>query len=168
MLQKLSIQRDPSRIPLVPVVFNVDIGFTEGFSFEGCTFDVSTNPRHFENFEIFLNASGSGDKLVLECTFNNDLFDEDMMRLRMEEYIRLMTSIADDPSCKISHLELRTEEEKAFLNSINDTDVNFNKPYGIHECIDQTASQLKPSQTAVVASNASVSGRWRNDLASFD
>ncbi|MBK9399632.1 MAG: amino acid adenylation domain-containing protein [Bacteroidetes bacterium] len=164
LLQKLSIQRDPSRIPLVPVVFNVDIGFTEGFSFEGCTFDVSTNPRHFENFEIFLNASGSGDRLVLECTFNNDLFDEDMMRLRMEEYVRLMTSIADDPNCKISHLELRTEEEKAFLNSINDTDVNFNKPSGIHECIDQIASTLKPSQTAVVARAKSMTYRELSDI----
>ena len=54
LIQKLNIHRDPSRIPLVPVVFNVDIGFSEGFHFEGCTFEVSTNPRHFENFEIFV------------------------------------------------------------------------------------------------------------------
>jgi hypothetical protein len=52
LIQKLNIHRDPSRIPLVPVVMNVDIGFTEGFQFEGCKFNVSTNPRFFENFEM--------------------------------------------------------------------------------------------------------------------
>lgn len=164
LLQKLNLHRDPSRIPLVPVVFNIDIGFTEGFVFEGCTFDVSTNPRYFENFEIFLNASGSGDKLVLECTFNNDLFDGEMMQLRMEEFIRLMQSVVENPSTSIRHLEIRTDEEIAFYNDINNTDIAFNTPFGIHECIDQITQQLSPTQTAIVAKEKSITYRELSDL----
>ncbi len=164
LLQKLNVHRDPSRIPLVPVVFNVDIGFTEGFIFEGCTFEVSTNPRHFENFEIFLNASGSGDKLVLECTFNNDLFSEEMMKLRMEEFVRIMSSIVENPTEKISRLEIRTEEEIAFLNHINDTDTSFHLPAGIHECFEAIVPKLPPTQTAVVAGNKSMTYRELSDI----
>lgn len=164
LLQKLNIQRDPSRIPLVPIVFNVDIGFTEGFVFEGCSFDVSTNPRYFENFEIFLNAAGSGEKLILECTFNNDLFDADMMKLRMEEFIRVLQSIALHPESKISHLEIRTEEEINFLDEINNTSVDFQKPVGIHECIEALIPQLLPTQTAVVAKDKSMSYRELSDI----
>ncbi len=164
LLQKLHLQRDPSRIPLVPVVFNVDIGFTEGFVFKGCTFDVSTNPRHFENFEIFLNASGSGNRLVLECTFNKDLFDQEMMQLRMEEFVRIMAAVVENPAEEIGKLEIRTAEEIAFLNSINATDADFGKPLGIHESIEQIIPQLKPDQTAVVCSGKRMSYRELSDV----
>ncbi|MBL0343531.1 MAG: hypothetical protein IPP71_23345 [Bacteroidetes bacterium] len=60
LIKNLNIPRDPSRIPLVPVSFNVDLGITNGVYFEGCTYKFTTNPRHYENFEFFINAAGSG------------------------------------------------------------------------------------------------------------
>lgn len=150
LITKLNFQRDPSRIPLVPVVINVDIGFTDGLQFEGCTFELTTNPRFFENFEVFLNATGKDDKLVLECTYNNDLFDTDMMRLRMEEFIRIMNSIVEHPAQQIGQLELLTDEEKKFFAEINNTSQNYDTPLGIHECIDRMAGLVDPGEIAVV------------------
>ena len=64
LIQKLSISRDPSRVPLVPVVFNIDLGMDDGVSFHDLTYELLSNPRNYEIFEIFLNASGSENDLV--------------------------------------------------------------------------------------------------------
>ncbi|MBK9639079.1 MAG: AMP-binding protein [Bacteroidetes bacterium] len=168
LIQKLNIHRDPSRIPLVPVVFNVDIGFSEGFNFEGCTFEVSTNPRYFENFEIFLNASGIGNQLTLECTFNNDLFTEEMMQIRMQEFICVMESIIDNPTKTIESLNAITPIEKGIFKKANDTKIPQEKPLGIHECIEENLPTLKKNHIAIVAGDKHItyeelnylSGHW--------
>ncbi|MEI7613065.1 MAG: amino acid adenylation domain-containing protein [Betaproteobacteria bacterium] len=149
LLQKLKIPRDPSRIPLIPVAFNVDIGFTEGFHFEGCSFKVATNPRFFENFEVFLNVSGDGDRLVLECTFNNDLFNRNMMRLRMDEFVRLLESLVEHPENPIRQLSLISTEEVARLEAINSTHVQHEGALGVHEAIDRVAATQKRSLAVV-------------------
>jgi len=156
LIQKLNIHRDPSRIPLVPVVMNVDIGFTEGFHFEGCQFKVTTNPRYFENFEIFLNASGQGDELILECTFNNDLFEEKMMHRRMEEFIQLMDGLVDDPEVRIGKINIVPEEELNFQDRINATQFQFDKPLGIHECIRSILPILQVNHPAIVSNGKTV------------
>ncbi|HEX5001325.1 MAG TPA: amino acid adenylation domain-containing protein [Bacteroidia bacterium] len=115
LIRKLNILRFPNRIPLVPVAFNLDIGITDGVSFAGCEFEFSTNPRHYENFEIFINATGSGSKLILECTHNTDLYDSELMQLRMEEFIVLLKGIADNPESKIYELPLITEKEQELI-----------------------------------------------------
>ena len=156
LIQKLNIHRDPSRIPLVPVVMNVDIGFTEGFHFEGCQFKLTTNPRYFENFEIFLNASGQGDELTLECTFNNDLFEEKMMQRRMEEFITLMEGVVRNPDAIIGRINIVPEEEEQFLTRINSTQLHFEKPLGIHECIQSVLPILRVNHPAIVSQGRTV------------
>ena len=168
LLQKLNVNRDPSRIPLVPIVFNVDIGFTEGFHFEGCTFEASTNPRYFENFEIFLNASGQGNKLILECTYNNDLFTEEMMQIRMQEFIRIMQSIVENPDLNISQLDAITAHEKGIFTGVNSTFSIPDKAKGIHECIEDIAEGLPKNHVAIEAGDKQItyeklnylSGHW--------
>lgn len=168
LIQKLNIQRDPARIPLVPIVFNVDIGFTDGFKFEDCTFEVSTNPRFFENFEMFLNASGSGNQLTLECTFNNDLFNEEMMQIRMQEFISILESIIDNPEQAVGELNCITAPEKRIVEKNNETKITHEKPLGIHQCIEETASTLKKNHIAIVAGEKHItyeelnylSGHW--------
>ncbi|MBP8823678.1 MAG: amino acid adenylation domain-containing protein [Flavobacteriales bacterium] len=75
LVQKLKVPREPGRIPLVPVVFNIDMNMDDGVAFAGLAHRFISNPRHYENFELFLNATGQGDSLILEWSYNTDLFD---------------------------------------------------------------------------------------------
>jgi amino acid adenylation domain-containing protein len=166
LLQKLQIPRDPSRIPLVPIAFNVDLGFTDGFVFEGCQFECKSNPRYFENFEVFLNAFSNKDEVILECSFNTDLFDSDIMELRMKEYITLMESVVKDPTQSIATLNILPEEEKEFLADINNTNIPTDAPWGVHERIDIKANELGDEVTAVVAGDNKLSYRKLKRLSS--
>jgi len=144
LISHLNIPRDPSRIPLVPVSFNVDIGITNGVNFHGCEYSFSTNPRAFENFEIFVNATGSGNYLTLECTYNSDLFENSIMKIRMEEFVVLLQSITDNPEQKISHLEILTKAEKnKVLNEWNNSVIDFDKSICLHQVFELSVSKYE-------------------------
>lgn len=64
LVKKLAMPRDSSRIPLIPVTFNIDQGLETGaIPFDGLEVEFFSNPRAFENFELFVNATELGGKL---------------------------------------------------------------------------------------------------------
>ncbi|HVM89005.1 MAG TPA: amino acid adenylation domain-containing protein [Puia sp.] len=116
LLKKLNIARDPSRIPLVPLAFNIDMGMDNGVAFEGLTYELIINPREYENFEIFVNATGSEKSLVLEWSYNTQLFKPATIKKMMDEFEFLLESIIKDPLQKIGSLPVlsNAEEQKKF------------------------------------------------------
>ena len=121
LIKKLNVPRDPSRIPLVPIAFNTDLGLTNGVHFENLEMEVLSNPRQFENFEIFVNVTNHDDGLRIECTFNTDLYDEDLMHKRMDEFIFLLTSLSNNFDELIDEITILPESELKLLNSWNAT-----------------------------------------------
>ena len=104
LVQKLKVPREPGRIPLVPVVFNIDMNMDDGVAFDGLTHTFVSNPRHYENFELFLNATGQGDGLVLEWSYNTDLFDASTIRDWMDQFSILIARINTNAALPIGTL----------------------------------------------------------------
>ena len=93
LLRKLRVARQPGRIPLAPVVFNIDMNMDDGVAFDGLVHRFESNPRAFENFELFLNATGKDDHLVLEWSYNTDLFNAATIRGWMDQFSELVRQI---------------------------------------------------------------------------
>jgi len=120
LLQKLTIKRDQSRIPLVPITFFV--GHNTDFSFgEELETEVYSNPLSFNNFEISIYSTVINEKVILECQYNTNLFSAETIRYRLAEFERLLTSIVENEDLNISHLPLLPESEKALLQKWNET-----------------------------------------------
>src|SRR5258707_6531396 len=69
LVRKLALQRDPSRLPLTEIQFNLErVG--DDLTFEGLKVDVDPNPKSFVNFDIFLNIVESKNGLTLDCDYN--------------------------------------------------------------------------------------------------
>ena len=66
LLKKLSFPRDPSRVPLVDVVFNMDTDMT-GLSYPGLIIESGSNPHAFENFDLDVNVVSTDSGLRIEC-----------------------------------------------------------------------------------------------------
>ena len=165
LVRKLNIPRNMSRIPLVPVSFNIDIGITNGVEFSGCEFEFTTNPRAYENFELFINCAGSGTNLVIECTHNTDLFDTELMRLRMEEFCRMLESIVQNPEQKICYLDILPEQE---LNKIliewNTNFIDLPQNQCMHWLFEERAKE-HPGKTAVYFNGKNISFLELNERA---
>ncbi|MEZ0542244.1 amino acid adenylation domain-containing protein [Fibrella arboris] len=97
LLRKLPITRDPSRIALVPVVFNLDMGLDEGVDFLDLHHQLISNPRAYENFELSLNATGSEQSLVLEWSYNKHLFKPETIEGFNQSFVELLQAVTRQP-----------------------------------------------------------------------
>ena len=92
LLKDITIERDPSRIPLVNIIFNVDQQYPgQGMEFNGLDAHYTTVPRHYENFELFFNMVTCGDNLLVECQFNTNLFSRDLVLNWINSYVDVLT-----------------------------------------------------------------------------
>ncbi|MEG4217554.1 amino acid adenylation domain-containing protein [Microcoleus sp. Pol14C6] len=151
LVKKLAVPRDFSRIPLVPVTFNLDVQLTEDqLNFEGFKAEVFSNPRNYENFEWAVNASETKNKLVLECQYNTNLFDAATIRRRMGEFEVLLEGIVANPQCPLQNLPILTAAERQqLLVEWNNTQTNYPESACIHQLFEVQAEQT-PDAVAVV------------------
>jgi amino acid adenylation domain-containing protein len=116
LLQKLKVRRDPSRVPLMSVAFNLDPS-GRPLRFHDLEVESGSVPRKYENFDIFFNLVELGaDRLEIQCTFNLDLFDEATMWRRLSQYVVLMEGAAAAPMSAIGQLPILSEDDRRVLS----------------------------------------------------
>jgi amino acid adenylation domain-containing protein len=104
LLHELNVPRDPGRVPLVPVIFNLDMEMDDRVSFPGIAHSLRSEPRPYEQFELAMNANSSGGRLTLEWSFNSDLFEEDSVRTWMTEFNALIRQVIAKPTTPLIEL----------------------------------------------------------------
>jgi non-ribosomal peptide synthetase component F len=165
LLKKLNIPRDPSRAPLVPVVFNIDIGMDEGVDFYNLRRRYITTGREYENFEIFLNITDHKDALVLEWSYNTQIFEPASISLMMDEYQHLLKQLVNSPDKLIGKLPLmRADEFTAQLKAWNETRVEYPKEKSLHQIISETAAK-NPGSVALKFGNEQFTYKQLNEKA---
>jgi amino acid adenylation domain-containing protein len=152
LIQKLGIARDPSRVPLVPIVFNIDMAMAKAVAFEGLHFKLKSNPRAFETFEIFLNATGTENELILEWSYNTSLFKASTIQQMMADFKQLLFKIVESPNIKINQI---FEVDFSPYNTLNNTSSAY-PDLPLHELLAQQA-KITPSKTAVKFGDSDIS-----------
>ena len=155
LLKKINIKRDRSRVPLVPVVFNVDMELDAGVSFHDLTYKLSYNAREFQTFEVSLNIAGSGNSLELQWSYNTQLFKSSSIKNMMDEFVSLLQLVSNEPEFKI--VDLLTT-----LNPVSDQLINETVVFPIHKTIPQIFFEQvlqNPAKTALVFGNKKMSYR---------
>ena len=104
LLQKLNIGRDRSRVPLVPLTFNVELGLDDGVEFPGLKYEMVYNPREYENFEISLNVGGSVDNVEVQWSYNTQLFKASTIKFMMKSFEDLLQSVVSEPDIRIKDI----------------------------------------------------------------
>ncbi|MGH7269324.1 MAG: non-ribosomal peptide synthetase, partial [Polyangiaceae bacterium] len=153
LLKRLPLARDPSRLPLVSVLFNVDRGMAEeSIPFEGIRTELTSNPRHFENFDLFLNAVELSGKVTLECQYNADLFDADTVRRWLAAYECLLRSACERPDERVGWLAITTVAEESTRRAVQSAENTrgISVPTCVHDLIEAQAAR-SPEAVAVVS-----------------
>jgi amino acid adenylation domain-containing protein len=92
LLTKLSVTRDPSRLPLISTLVTYE-SETAGLSFGDLDFTISNNAKRFCNFDIELYLTESADGLRVEFHYNRDIFDAATITRWLQNYKVLIESI---------------------------------------------------------------------------
>lgn len=149
LVKQLKIKRDTSRIPLVPVVFNIDMGMDNAVVFDQLEYTLISNPRSYETFELFLNATGSKSRFVLEWSYNTQLFNADTIEQMASKFEALLLQLIDNPSVLIKELSAKnTASWLTQLTAWNDTKVAYDKNTNLFSMIRAAGLQF-PDQTAI-------------------
>ena len=107
LVRELRLSGDGSRVPLMPVVFNIDQPM-KPLTLGSARAIVRTVPRVAENFELFLNVLPTAESLVVETTFNSGLFEEESIRAWLCALRSILEDAARDPGTPVSQISLTT------------------------------------------------------------
>ncbi|MCP4155094.1 MAG: AMP-binding protein, partial [bacterium] len=155
LVEKLNIKRDPARNPMFDasfVVQNMDIPEVENdeIRFISHDFEFKTS-----KFDIFLEASETGDNIIFTTEYCTRLFREESIRRFNRIYIRLLEHVTagasfENVKTNLAALELLSGEEKTrLLETFNDTAVEYEHEQTIHGLFVQQAERT-PDAAAVV------------------
>ena len=114
LVQMLNVPRDPSRVPLMPVVFNLDRA-PAGFELPGLETRVEELWRASLVFEFFLNIADNDRDLRLDCDFSTDLFDATTVERWLKHFRTLLEAAVAEPACLVGDLPLLTAAEQKQL-----------------------------------------------------
>ncbi|WP_243049111.1 non-ribosomal peptide synthetase [Dyella sp. RRB7] len=149
LLARLALPRDPGRLPLVSVLFNLDQALDErSVSFPGLAFEFAGNPRAFENFELFVNAVQVNGGVRLECQYNSDLFDQATIAAWLDAYATLLRHAAATPELAGGALGLVSDAALQALQALQPPRTGYPAQQLAHEYFEQQVDRA-PSRTAI-------------------
>ncbi len=149
LLSKLRLERDPSRLPLIEVQFNLErVG--DNVRFDGLNTTIRANPKQFVNTDLFLNVIETPGGLEYMCDYNADLFDASTVGRWMANWSTLLASASEaEPTTPVATLNLLPATERDLvLNAWNGTAADFG-PFESVPAAFLRQSTLCPSKIAV-------------------
>ncbi|MFN0185512.1 MAG: amino acid adenylation domain-containing protein [Aquabacterium sp.] len=151
LLKKLAVTRDPSRLPLVSVMFNLDqpLALADD-AFPGARVDVCSNPRAFENFELFVNIAQVGAALQLECQFNAALFDATTVQRWLRAYESLLRGACDGPGVALGQLPFASTADQQSVRLWNQTQRPYPERTPVHALFEQQVDRVADRVAVVV------------------
>ncbi len=165
LLKKLNIARDPSRVTLVPVMFNIDMGLDDDVEFYGLQHKLISNPREYENFELFLNVAGHEESPTLEWSYNTQLFKASTIKKMMEGFEFLLHELVKDPEILIGNIPaLNAKELSLQLEDWNNTKYPYSMHTPLHKLIGGRATDL-PGKTAITFGEQKITYELLNESA---
>jgi amino acid adenylation domain-containing protein len=164
ILQRIPVSRDPARLPLVSVTFNLDPSGV-GHSFGDLDVTMDSVPREFERNDLFVNMVELDDgDIDLQCTYNTDLFDRATVHRRMREFVHLMMDAVDDTSRPIDDLAWIPPDDLEELEGLwNGPSVTYPTDIALHDLIRERVSQ-SPDAVAVIAEAGSTDSLTYSEL----
>jgi amino acid adenylation domain-containing protein len=148
LVRKLQIPRDPSRLPLTEVQFNLErVG--GDMSFDGFQAEADPNPKSFVNFDIFLNVVESKDGLMLDCDYNTGLFDETTIARWLSHYETLLLGMVENADQTVSRLPLLSEaNRRQLVVDWNQTAADYPHNLCVHQLFE---AQVRKTPAAIAA-----------------
>src|SRR5690606_11020989 len=105
LLNKLNISRDPSRVPLVPVLLNIQSD-TYDNHFHELKNRSSFNVKKYETFEITINVDDLPSGMTFRWDYNTSLFSSETIHFFHKQFEYTFEQIVENPAILIKDIKL--------------------------------------------------------------
>ena len=157
LLAALPMAREPGRVPLAAVLFNVDQPLTgESLGFRDLAVSVATTPRAFDPFELSLNVVEAHGTWRLECQYASALFDGATIGSWLRAYGVLLDGMVRTPDVPVGLLRLADD---AGLADVRRWSVGRSLPQPVPGVLHRIAQRVAahPDKVAVTLDGRHVS-----------
>lgn len=116
LIQQLKIPRDISRIPLVPVMLNIELNNTSEhtLSFHGLEHTLLKTRRNYGTFEIEVQAHMLVDGPYLGVNYNTSLFTDNTIKDMMVNFETVLKQLVQTPDLSL-HNVLASNATEAYI-----------------------------------------------------
>jgi len=149
LIRQLNLPRDPNRVPLANVTFNV--GRARGsLNFEGLAVEMARNPKGFVNFDVNFNVTETEEGVWFDCYYSTELFDDTTVARLLCQYQLLLEKAVSDGEQRLAELPLLSEaERRQLLVEWNETAAESPSNACIHELVEAQVART-PQATALI------------------
>jgi iturin family lipopeptide synthetase A len=152
LLEKLNLGMDVSRSTLVTATFNLERPLAVPKMF-GLETEFVSQPISFVDHDLHWNITDLDGELVLDCSYNTDLFDAATISRWLGHFQTLLAAIVDNPEQRLIELPLLTDAQKhQLLVEWNQTATNYPATKCIHQLFEEQVEET-PDAVAVVFGN---------------
>jgi non-ribosomal peptide synthetase component F len=139
LIKKLKLVRDPARPPLVNVVCNMDRSGPAP-ELSGLQVELIESPVVFARFDLLWNMQQTEGEVVIDATYNTDLFDGRSVKNWMENYQKLLRLFMEQPGVTLGEMVsalaeadvLRRDEESRDLKEAGLQTIKKARRKGVH------------------------------------
>ena len=138
LVQKIDLPRDPSRMPLLDVMFNLD-AIAEDVQFPGMqSTRLTLNPFGRSSFDLNINLLAGPKQAEFQVQYSSDLFDRETIQRWLRHFRTLLRGIANAPETPVGKLPLLTpEERKTIVEDWNRTELPYPKDAVMHQMFEE-------------------------------
>ena len=141
LIRNLQLRRDPSRLPLIEVQFNLEkVG--ANLNFADLRVEVDPNPKTSVNFDLFVNVVESEQGLLIDCDYNSDLFERETVARWLTHFETLLKSLAANIGQEVDLLPIHTDAElHQIVHDWNATDREYPRHKCVHELFEEQVAR---------------------------
>lgn len=105
LLQVLRVPRDPSRLPLVTVSFNLDMAFNP-LDFDGVLAKFLPAPRGLSKYDLLFTLTDQGNDILIEVDRNADIFEASTIDRWVAFYEQFLRTVLKEPARPVVELPM--------------------------------------------------------------
>lgn len=162
LVRQLNLARDASRPTLSSVSFNLD-QVAERLTAADLTIEAQKETPTSARFELEINVVDNGQQLLVECTYNRDLFDSVTIERWLGHYQTLLHGMVADPMQPVAELPLVTAcERQQLLVEWNDTASDYPADKSFADLFEMQAART-PDAPAVTCQGVTLTYQELNE-----
>ena len=144
LVKELKCGRDPSRSPLIQVLFNFQSVPMGNIDLDGLSWMPFEIDQSSSQFDLSVTVDPEITRKIL-IAYNTDLYDAETITRMLQHYQRLLEALAANPDQSIAMVSILADgERRQLLQDWNDNDVAFPRAC-IHEVFEAQARKTPDS-----------------------
>lgn len=155
LVEELRPERDPSRNPLVQVLFVLQNAFRPSVSLRGLSIGWESEIRSVR-FDLELHIWDTAEGLVGTFMYNTDLFDASTIARMAGHFQTLLHAVAAEPDRRLSRLPFLSEDERRRLLRLSEGEPAEALPACVHHLFEAQVKRT-PAAAALTCDEESLS-----------